>query len=51
MEDGRIPKDILHGELAFGKRPVGLLAALQVRLLVRPESSGHHYREQGQFGG
>ena len=47
MEDGRIPKDILYGELASGRRSKGCPQLLQECLQERHESTWHQHRFLG----
>ena len=49
MEDGRIPKDLLYGELATGKRPSGRPSMLQGRMQARPPGTWHKHRLLGSY--
>ena len=45
MKDGRIPKNLLYGELATGKRPTGRSpTTLQGRMQARPPGTWHKHR-------
>ena len=45
MEDGRISKDLLYGELAKRKRPTGRPpTTLQGHMQARPQSTWHKHR-------
>ena len=48
MDDGHLPKDILHGELATGKRPMGHPAlTIQGHMQVRDEGLQPEPRKPG----